>query len=143
MRQSHGFTLIELMTVVAIVGIIAAIAIPSFNEQMAKSRRSDAFRGLGDLALKQEKYRSSHSTYGTCDQALAPGTCTTFNSSTASPYYTFAVTVNTATAFTLTATPKAGTAQAGDRCGTLTYAVDNAVRPGQPPLKTAGASSCF
>jgi type IV pilus assembly protein PilE len=65
MKRAAGFTLIELMVVLAIVGILAAIAVPGFNEQMRKSRRAGAFENLGKLQLAQEKWRSNHATYGT------------------------------------------------------------------------------
>lgn len=109
MRRQSGFTLIELMVVIAIVAIIAAIAIPSFNEQVRRSRRSEAIAGLGDIQLKQERWRSNHMAYGTTANLAMP----------TSPFYTFAVTANSATGWTATAVP-AG-AQSGDTCGTYTF----------------------
>ena len=55
MKRHAGFTLIELLVTIAIVGIIAAIALPMFGEQMAKSRRSEAISTLADLQLRQER----------------------------------------------------------------------------------------
>lgn len=120
-RKVRGFTLIELMVVVAVVAILAAIALPSFNEQMRKSRRSQALQGLSDLQLRQERWRSNHSTY-------SDGTGT-FGAMPPSDYYTFAITAssNTATAYTLTATPIASGAQASDRCGTYTFTMNAGV----------------
>src|SRR5690242_12217802 len=116
MNRASGFTLIELMVVIAIVGIIAAIALPAFNDQIRKSRRSEARQVLSDIQLKQEQYRSNHSTYGSLAQV---GGATT----SPSGYYTIALStpsgtcasgaaVGTSNSYALTAT-KAG-AQADD-----------------------------
>ena len=103
--KSKGFSLIELMIVIVIVSILAAIAIPSYREQVAKSRRAEAMRGLGDLLLRQERWRSNHTSYATYAQLGSP---TVDN-------YDLEVTGESATGFTLTATRK--DEQASDRCG--------------------------
>src|SRR5688572_19724514 len=74
MRSVRGFTLIELMIVIAVVAILAAIAIPVFTEQMRKSRRAEATRGLSDLQLRQEKWRNSHASYVGTDSSTADKT---------------------------------------------------------------------
>lgn len=61
--QLQGFTLIELMITVAIVGIIAAIAIPSYNGQVQKTRRADAKSCLVDAAQRQEDFFYANNTY--------------------------------------------------------------------------------
>ena len=77
MRRKHsGFTLIELMIVVLVVAILASFAIPSYLSQVRKSRRSDATSTLGDLQLRQERYRAENPTYGTLTQLNAAGTTT-------------------------------------------------------------------
>ena len=62
-----GFTLVELIIVVAIISILASIAIPAYNGYVETSKRSDAQASLMDLAIAQEKYRASNSTYGVLD----------------------------------------------------------------------------
>ena len=64
-RHSKGFTLIELMIVVVVLGVIAAIALPSFTEQVRKSRRSDAKQALYDVAAKLEQYYMDNKGYPT------------------------------------------------------------------------------
>ena len=65
MRRRQGFTLIELMIVVAIVAILEAIALPSYNDQVRKGRRTEALRVLQEIRMAQERWRADRPTYGT------------------------------------------------------------------------------
>lgn len=112
MKKSKGFTLIELMIVVAIVSILLAVAIPSYNNQMRKSRRSEAKQVLSDVMLRQEKFRSNNALYGT--NAAIPNGIGPIGTSS---YYNFALTSVTATGYVITATPTGD--QAADSCGNL------------------------
>ena len=62
-NKEKGFTLIELMIVVAILGILAAIAIPNFMRFQAKSRQSEAKTNLGAIGTTAESYRAEQDTY--------------------------------------------------------------------------------
>lgn len=59
----HGFTLMELMTVVVIVGVLSAVAIPTFSNYIYKSRASEAGEFLGIIRLREESYRSEFGAY--------------------------------------------------------------------------------
>ena len=63
LRSKKGFTLIELMIVVAIIGILAAIAIPNFLRFQAKSRQSEAKTNLGGIFTAQTSYFAEHNTF--------------------------------------------------------------------------------
>jgi type IV pilus assembly protein PilE len=63
MWRSKGFTLVELMIVVAIVGILAAIAYPSYTEYVLRGRRAEARTALTDLMQQQERYFTQNNSY--------------------------------------------------------------------------------
>ncbi|WP_088332154.1 type IV pilin protein [Lacimicrobium sp. SS2-24] len=109
MRRISGMTLIELMIVVAIIGIIAAVAVPSYQNQITSSRRNDAKQQLLQMQLQQEAYRLENDTYADTAALGVP----------VSDYYTFTVANATATTYTLRATAKGS--QSGDSaCSPLT-----------------------
>ncbi len=76
MPKQTGFTLIELMITVAIVGILATIAATSYQSQIVKSRRTDARTALLDMAGREEKLFSTTNAYGTTPASLGYGSGT-------------------------------------------------------------------
>ena len=111
MKKQYGFTLIELMIVVAIVGVLSAIAFPSYNSYMKKSARADAKVGLTKLADKQERFYLQNNTYTTAFTAAGLNTSTTSEEG----YYEFSITSSDlVSGFTLIATAVANKSQAND-----------------------------
>lgn len=71
-KNQKGFTLIELMIVVAIIGILAAIAIPNFIRYQLRSKTAEARTNIGGIKTNQESFRTSEDNYG--DVAIQPAT---------------------------------------------------------------------
>jgi type IV pilus assembly protein PilE len=110
-----GFTLIEVMIVVAIIAILSAIAMPSYNEYIIRGRIPDAVSTLSDTRVKMEQYFQDNRTYvGAC----ATGTVAPAPSAT--PNFSFACSDQTASAYLITATGTTG------RMASFTYTIDQA-----------------
>ena len=119
-NTQRGFTLIELMIVVAIIGILAAIAVPQYSDYVTRSRRADGQSTLLQVAQALERCFTQFSAYNntSCAVVGAGGV------SQASPegYYVIAAAGSAlaASAFTLTATPQGAQASNDSDCTTLT-----------------------
>ena len=138
-KTSQGFTLIEVLITLAIIGILASVAYPSYQENMSAGRRTDAINSLLTLQMAQEKWRNSHTSYtgvlgGTdCNTLNATGLCWASTNS-AEGFYTLSITASSATGYSLKAAPRAGTPQASDRCG------DFHLNQNDPDYTPAGAA---
>jgi type IV pilus assembly protein PilE len=70
LRNEHGFTLVELCVVLAVTGVLASIAWPTYQSQLQRSRRADAVAALTRLQFEQEKHRAQHGLYAAQLSAL-------------------------------------------------------------------------
>jgi type IV pilus assembly protein PilE len=132
MKAQRGFTLIELMVVVVIIAILAAIAYPSYQDQLRKGRRAAAQSFMMEIQNREQQYLLDARDY-----AVDPNALTTLNVTTppdVSRFYTIGIAATTAPpppTYTITATPIAGSGQEPDGALTLTH--DGAkTRNGQP-----------
>lgn len=126
MNRNRGFTLIELMVAVAVIAVLAAIAYPSYQDQVRKSRRAEAQSTLMSIAGRQQQFLLDTRSYADSVTALNLNVPTSV-----SPHYTVTITVSAATstlpAFTATAAPLGG--QTADKCATLTVTHAGAKAP--------------
>ena len=114
MKRNRGFTLIELMITIAIVGILAAVAYPSYLDQIRKSKRAEAQATLMNIATRQQQTLLDSRSYAPSVSALNVTITPTLTSA-----YTVSFFIGTATvpSFTISATPLGS--QVADKCGTL------------------------
>jgi type IV pilus assembly protein PilE len=154
LRVVGGFTLIELMIVVAIIAIIAAVALPSYFSSVRKSRRAEAVNMMSQVAQAQERVRSGSTSYsndfGTSwlnVRSLAASGVTSLTEN----FYTISVPTNTASAYTVRAVARAS--QLSDtRCvamemrmsgGNITYVSSTSTVPATIAAATTDANQCW
>lgn len=147
MNRQTGFTLLELMVVVGIIAILAAIGTTMYTEQVRKGKRADARRGIAELQMALENYRGYCPTYAdqvSCRDRNSDGDTTDAGEpvypSATSLYYTFVISGQSATGYTITAT-RAGSMAGDPRCGN--FVVVNAAGTSTQDVSSGEVDYCW
>lgn len=118
---TRGFTLIEVMIVVAIIAILAAIALPSYNDYIRRGQQPEAFNALSNFRAKMEQYYQDNRNYGTGSTCASDSTASSWNAFADTDHFGYVCTITDATkqqSYSITATGKSGAVN-GD-----VYAID-------------------
>ena len=120
-KENNGFTLIELMIAVAIIGILASIAYPAYLDYVLEARRADAQANMLEIQINQERYRGYNTSYGT----LASLAAESLDVVTSDDYYTY-TTYPSGSGYIVSAAVRAGTSQEDDlNCLELSFNENN------------------
>lgn len=136
-RAGRGFTLIELMIVLAIVAILVAIAYPSYTKYVLRGYRSEGIALLNDAVARMERYYAQNNTYqGATLQGIGLANSNVASITSASGRYILSLTPTPA-ATSYTALVTATGAQTSDSCGNLSITQDGT------KTSSTGATDCF
>lgn len=121
-RRQAGFTLVELLIALVIIGVLATVALPAFNDAVRKSRRSDALTSLAAVQQAQERWRSNHAAYASQAELTLPAVAARkddpvglgLSSTTSDGYYTVTISGDGPTGYVVTAAAVSGKSQAND-----------------------------
>ncbi|MBZ0091633.1 MAG: type IV pilin protein [Sulfuricellaceae bacterium] len=132
-RKSSGFTLIELMIVVAVIGILSVIAYPAYNNYVARGKVTEAHSLLSDYNARLEQYYQDNRNYGTaggaCGATLPTSKYFTFSCTAGSPAQTYAATAQSIIGQGL-----------GNAAGDYTYTIDQTLAKATTKFKGATVS---
>lgn len=120
-KNSRGFTLMEIVVTIAILSILAMVALPSYFSYLTESRRSEAYTVMLALAQAEEQWFTNNNIYTSNVNSLTPLIPAIIANNVNQGNYTFTIPVANATTFTIQADAVAGGQQAGDTgCTTMT-----------------------
>lgn len=143
--MNKGFTLIELIIVLAITGILAAVAYPSYQHYLTRSRRVEGQTALIDLATRMEEYYAANDTYQTATIASTTSNDVLSRTNTQENHYTLAIIQANETTYTISATPIGSQAANDKRCQTLIYnhIGEKKIAPGPAGTPTGTVEQCW
>jgi type IV pilus assembly protein PilE len=127
-RRRAGFTIIELMMVVAVAGVLALVAYPTFMDSVRKSRRSEAVAALAQVQQSQERWRANNVSYAdNAKLTVDPPNGLGIPAATSSGLYALTIDAANANGYTATATAVAGKSQSHDtKCTVMRVRLDRA-----------------
>ena len=135
-KRNFGFTLTELMIVVVIIGVLAAIALPAYRSYVIRAHRADAKNALLAVQLAEEKWRANHTSYTALMTNL--GYSGDSNQDSPNKYYQVTVTNASTATYTITAAPQ-GSQTADTECGSFILDQSN----NQTINGTGSAADCW
>lgn len=138
MNKERGFSLVELLIVVAVISLIAAIAIPNLRKARQSANKASAVQSLRTITTAEHLYKSKYQTYGTLAQIAPEGTLDGTLSSGTKSSYSFTVSVTTPDGFNVNATPFEDPATLTyffvDETAVIRFADGTPANSGSPPI---------